>query len=270
MKRVEIVADQLDEVAIRHVQTTLAELRPNKSGISFTFHRGLIALFPPQADYRGSSDEELFLWYERRHGLNYEDFGVFIDSESYRRDLIARARAEKPLEFIGGIGITGRTLNDLCRGIPSLKEKLHSQTGKVIFLGNGFSAASLDVARLYEDGKVNVAPVVVDIFDYEDALEDVFNVIAKFKQSGLPILFPLDQTASNLRGLVEAKKRGFLKTVKYLVGSGKLPPSLTRASVIINSYGPSRQSLSEQLSMLAAGGEYFYVGMDGDLHYKAP
>jgi len=115
---------------------------------------------------------------------------------------------------------------------------LREKQGRVVILGSGFGELSLYAAELYAQGILSQPPVIVDLFDYEAAKDDLSILQEKFSERRL--LFPFSTQLSRATDTVNATNSGNLDSITYLVGSGNPPSQLTDASVVDEYVWPSR------------------------------
>jgi hypothetical protein len=155
--------------------------------------------------------------------------------------------------FVGGRSITARDMHETIQTAPKVLSLLDQEHGKVVILGSGFSALPVFVADMYARGQFTEVPVVVDLFDYRLAKGDFSGLKERFNDTGLR--FPMGVELSRLSSIVGAMDLGRLEAVTYALGTGKPPSKLMDASLILNIYGPTEQTIHEQLSMLKIGGK---------------
>lgn len=160
-------------------------------------------------------------------------------------------------EFVGGDGITYRSIDEIERMIPTVSKRFLRETGKIIFLGNGLSNVPLITAERHLRGKLKEIPVIVDLFDYESLQKDYENIMENCRRNNCVLPLHLQPDYEIARAINQACQEGHLKTVVYYVGSGKIPVDLKGASLAINCMGPNFNSINEQISMLAIGGELY-------------
>lgn len=155
--------------------------------------------------------------------------------------------------IVGGCGITARDIHKARRILPQIDDLLQNAGGKVVILGNGYSTLPLHAASLYARGILKESPVIGELYDYPDLRDDFETLQERFSHSGLR--YPYGMELARVTDIVEAINIGILDAIKYPVGSGNPPPALMNASLVINLYGPPRQTVQEQLSMLRQGGK---------------
>lgn len=160
-------------------------------------------------------------------------------------------------KFIGGAGITDRTIDSIERTIPTVHERLSRETGKIIFLGNGLSGVPLIAAERYLNGVIKEPPVIVDVFDYGLLQKDYENIIENCRKSNCELPLCVQPAYETLRAINQAVQDGHLKAIIYYVGSEKVPADLKNASLVINCMGPNAESIREQISMLSIGGDLY-------------
>lgn len=160
-------------------------------------------------------------------------------------------------EFVGGAGITYRSIDEIEIIIPTVTKRFLRETGKIIFLGNGLSNVPLTAAERHSEGELKKIPVIVDLFDYESLQKDFENIMENCRRNNCVLPLHLQPDYEIARAINQACQEGHLKTVVYYVGSGKIPVDLKSASLIINCMGPNFNSINEQISMLAIGGELY-------------
>lgn len=155
------------------------------------------------------------------------------------------------MEHIGGVGTTTRDMDSIEALLPGLTKEIESSKGKIVVLGNGLSTALLDFVD--PDRQI----VLVDIFDYQKLLRDLENIAAQFQVRGIPLLHNLELALTNCRAIVEAAKNGKVATINHVVGSGDTPEVLKNAQLLVNTFGPDFETLSDWLTMVAEGGKIF-------------
>lgn len=112
------------------------------SGLVFDCQKGnAIKIYPPHQSTT-MPDDEILLWNETRCGPFPPDVS--------RTQSVRIARARQGHNFIGGVGITQRTLADTYWECPQLKELLSEERGKVVMLGPGFGELLCELATLCE------------------------------------------------------------------------------------------------------------------------
>jgi len=162
---------------------------------------------------------------------------------------------------IGGDGITKRPIEEVESHIPGIRKRLESETGKIAFLGNGFSNVPLRYAKLFRKGQIKHPPIVADMFDYIHFLDDLLHLQESYTSA--QIAFPFEDILKTVREIVELSYINCIGLVTYFFG-GKAPPKeLCGAQLAINCWGPPYSSLEEQLSILSKGGELynnFWIG----------
>lgn len=257
----------LDDKTTVAIQRGLASLRPFASGLNFHLDGKCINVewctpFPIT-----ETDEELIANYERDHHVVYGD----EQERKYGRvEILRRAKRDASFRYLGGYGITSRSMETIYFELLDLEPAMEVERGKIVVLGNGFSPAPLTLAARYEQGLLTEVPVIIDVFDYEEAWDDFIRVILLLLEVGITEMEPLMEFGNVVRQIVEAKQKGLIKTIKYYVGSGHPPAEAMGANIVFNCYGPNKLSLYEQLSLLAPGGKYFYAGIDGEYSYQRP
>lgn len=183
--------------------------------------------------------------YRFKSGLRISEhengFGIFPPLQSRSR-----------MRFVGGIGVTDRDAVQMEMSCPGVNEHLYTEQGKIVVLGSGFSSLTTTAADRFMNGGLRERPVVVDLFDYAEAAEDLSELRDRCQNEGVPFNFPsvLLQASTN----AEAIRVGLLESVTYLVGSGNPPEAIQDADLLVNIEGPSLQTLDEQLSLLAPTG----------------
>jgi hypothetical protein len=238
------------------VEQILADARPTKSNVDFCFNGITIGFNPPPMEINPNySEEDMFNWALKKENLEYRLGKEISEDPEIKKSFIDRAKSFLPYEFIGGFGITWRTIAELEEDLPTITESLLKERGKIVFLGNGFSDVPLLVAKRYQAGLVKVPPVVVDIFDYNLVLEDFEIIKDGFLSKNISSPRPMAECHAKVSRLVKAANQGDLQLIRYYVGSGNVPDQIKEASLLINCFGPNIRSIKEQLSMLGKDGE---------------
>lgn len=219
------------------------------SGINIIYEDGRYGIRPPVVAL-DLSDDELIAYANGKFGTSADDF-LGEDREENLREI----RHIKKHEYIGGCGITSRSLDDVREEFPLIDEILAEARGKVVILGSGFSTLALDFAKLHTIGQLGDPPILVDLFDYRDAEKDFSNLRARFGERRID--FPFSQQTRNLTDIVTAMDSGHLSSIKYRVGDDAPPRAILDADLVINIQGPPPHSLlAEQLSLLRIGGRF--------------
>jgi hypothetical protein len=163
----------------------------------------------------------------------------------------------KGQQGLGGIGITKRLTAEIDSHLPGLSKRLERERGKIVFIGNGVSISPTGIARKYAKKQIDEKPIIVDVFDYFDILDDLNEVNRRFFDSGKES--PVHTELISLTELVYQIRKGNLEAVRYFFGSGeeKVPETLKDSSLVINCNGPPITTLDEQLTMLKIGGELY-------------
>lgn len=159
--------------------------------------------------------------------------------------------------YIGGVGITNRTLPQIDKEIPGIDQRILDETGKIIVLGNGFSNLPILLAYRFAEGRLKTPTVLVDLFNYSLTLEDLSRLRERILSSGLPIPRNLPVYISTLSRICAQIDAGNLVAEEYYIGSGNPPQSIKNADLAINCFGPSRLSILEQISLLGKTGELY-------------
>ena len=219
----------------------------SKSGIraAYSSYLEFYLLPPPVADE--TSDEELIAWGRDKHDVKDEE----LETDKLEATL-RMLRWLKPYDTVGGYGITARDLPTTASECPSLMPYLSQTTGKVLVLGSGFSELAVLLADMYAAEELDEPAVLVDLFDYIAAREDLHHLHDMFTARGLE--FPLSVELERCDAIAAAIERGDLRAEQYLVGSGSIPAGCQDAQLIVNVYGPPEASAAEQVRMLAPGG----------------
>lgn len=247
------------ERQIQVIKAVLAGYTPTKSGATFSFRDGVnqLIIHSPVREYGSMDDEELIVWYEDTYHINYRELAHKMSPEEYRAEVVKEAKYSKQREFIGGLGLTARSLDEVEEEIPTSTKALEHASGRVIFIGNGLSDAPLFLAEKFHGGKIDSPPIIVDMFDYEKLYEDLAEISRRISDMMVPLPFPLEENSVKLGNLIKALRQGDLIAVNYCVGSNSPPEILQGASMIINCHGPATASIEDQLSLLAPGGSLY-------------
>lgn len=176
-------------------------------------------------------------------------------TEEQNSELIVEGKRSKSLENVGGIGITGRNLTDIEEIIPGVTEELLTQTGKIIFLGNGLSTAPVEILEVQHGALPEV--VVLDMFDYRKLLLDLQALKQSFFEEGMSFPADLSDYLLKCSQIVKEIDAGRVKAVEYSLGDGQLPEEAKGADLAINSYGPPNSTFHEQVSCLKVGGRLY-------------
>lgn len=163
------------------------------------------------------------------------------------------------MEFSGGLSITQRSIEELEKELPTVKQALMTTQGKIAFLGNGLSPAPLIVAKRYAEGELQEVPIIVDMFDYPKLEEDLRTLEVGFKINGLKAFFPFNEHIANVTKLNREVRLGNLKAINCCIGKEKLPADLFNLSLAINVFGPNNEALGKQPSLLKQGGQLLGV-----------
>lgn len=158
---------------------------------------------------------------------------------------------------VGGAGITSRSLEQHEFAMPGFTRRLEAEKGKILVLGNGFSALALELGERHARGLLQEKPVIVDMLDYDQARRDLLELGARMAARAVP--FPFLAELQTLHGISEFVQRGNLAVVRHYFGVGSSEacalPALEEAQLAVNCFGPAPVTLSEQLRTLAPGGE---------------
>lgn len=221
------------------------------SGVLFELYpNNYLSLQPPIWD-SGQSSEGVVSWYEQRYGP------IKINANLHPLTGSVSGKASSIREQRGGCGIWARTLQEIENELPTVTQELAQARGQVLFLGNGLSDVPLHLADCFQGGKLDRPPVIVDMFSYPALMQDFIRLDEVLRHLSIPpsSLVNFTEFYTKLNSLVLACEGGFLKAIEYFVGSGQAPPILNNSSLIINCFGPSAKTLSEQLRFLAPGGK---------------
>ena len=194
------------------------------------------------------SEEELLAYAIKQFDLNPET----LDGYS-REEVVSEMRRKIERRGLGGLGITDRTLKDIYRDLQGAEPYLNNAQGKVVFIGNGFSIAPLELSENDKEGRISDI-IVSDIFDYQTVLQDVIRLKQAFANKKLKTPETIDNLGTTLETLVSAIQTRRIKFVKHIFGRDSLPEELKGARLVVNSYGPPAVTVSEQLDMLAPEG----------------
>lgn len=177
-------------------------------------------------------------------------------TEDQIQEAVSTARERKSKEGIGGFGITARSLAGIEEMIPGISELLHSQKGKIVFIGNGLSTAPIEL--LQNKAKDDTPQIVIaDLFSYEDSLRDFQKLRDAFIQDGVIWPSGLNDGMNYCKALCEQINLGKIQAVRYAIGDGSLPDQLQDADIVVNSNGPPESTLNEQIQCLKVGGRLF-------------
>lgn len=160
-------------------------------------------------------------------------------------------------EDLGGFGITARNLDQLEVTFPGFERRMDTETGKIVFLGNGLSDVPLIPAERYSCGEIEYPPVINDLFDYGHLYLDLLDLRTGFTLKGLRN--PFENVICRLENLIEQVDLGNVVMKSYFFGSKDVPLEYCDASFAINSFGPPVTTISEQVSILGQGGELYYL-----------
>lgn len=159
-------------------------------------------------------------------------------------------------EGMGGTGIIGRWLEEIEQYLPGVAKRIETETGKIVFAGNGTSLVPDIVAQRYKLGHCSRPPVIVDTIDYRLLLDDLGKLEQEAEVRRLPFVF--FREAFNIERLLALEAASHLAIVRYKIGSGVPPNALKGASLVVNCNGPPLSTLEEQLAMLAPGGALYF------------
>ncbi|MFC1609902.1 hypothetical protein ACFL6C_03000 [Myxococcota bacterium] len=235
------------------IQDVLSKL-PKKSNLVFFHERGdgwgMESLLFTEMD-----DNAVIRLYEETFDVSYETHGKpdGLTKDQYRAEVLERARISLTRDALGGIGATGRTLEEMEKDIPGLKNRLAQEQGKIVFLGNGLSPAPLEAVQAFKSGRLQTPPVILDVIDYAAVAEDLAQLKKALEAKGID--FPFDEELEAAREITLAEAEGDLVVVQCLLGQDPVPEQAKDASLVINSHGPGLDTLPEQVSLLRDGGD---------------
>jgi len=156
---------------------------------------------------------------------------------------------------LGGLSITGRTLDEMVQFVPNLKKRIleKGRNNKIVILGNGLSLAAEEILNLFSE-KDKPEIVLVDVIDYGQLVIDLFELKQLFLKHKLPFPEEYERDFQNAKKLISLIRSRKVKAVKYVVGSSHPPESIKDADIVVNIWGPSSESMDEQLSLLKPDG----------------
>ncbi len=186
------------------------------------------------------SDDALILWAKESMDQAYVD-GIVSAGRDEAISFLKKFYTER---FLGGAGITVRTIKEIEEKVHGSTDTIRNSKGKVVWLGNGFSAAALE-PEINLKGKQQI---LVDVFDYLLVYGDLVELKKRYDQFN--VSFPADDVLRNLTKIARAIKKGDIKAIKYYVGSGVVPPELLNANLVVNMEGPS--NCNNQLQVMLA------------------
>lgn len=162
-------------------------------------------------------------------------------------------------KYIGGYGMTARTLATIDQTLPEAVPALLAEQGKILILGNGFSLAPLEI---YEQSDPALRPdiVVADAVDYRQMQMDLTRLVEQIDRAGIERPVPLTDALARCELLLAAQAAGQIKLVQHIVGTPQPPQEIGEASVAINVYGPPPGTINDQLACLKPGGRLFVAG----------
>jgi hypothetical protein len=230
------------------MEKIVASFQPT-SGIELLYSDGLLQILPSKPT-PNLSDEQLIDWYEQRQNMSFQQLLSYGGS---REEHLQQIRLAKARENIGGLGITNRSLQETYDAVPPLKDLLATEHGKVLVLGSGFSELPLELAKMYKNGQLTERPVIVDLFDYRYAYNDLVKLKGLFQDA--KISFPFDTSLAYLDNIAKALDEESLSAVRYKIGDNRLFFLLQNASLAINVAGPPLSTMNEQLATLKVGGK---------------
>lgn len=168
---------------------------------------------------------------------------------------------------VGGIGITGRKFDDIEQDAPDLKELLESVSGKVVFLGNGFSDYPLVVVNRYREKEISEKPVIVDIFDYRLLEENFKEIKMKLEEKGIRIPQKLIDDIYVVSAINEAVEKGDLIILKYRIGDkeNEVPQELLNSDLVVSVFGPGLSVIREELGFLRKGGRLYFINVEAPM-----
>ena len=241
-----------DEYA-RRLERIVKGFHPT-SGIE-VLNEGPLIWIDPKPTPTDFSDDQLIEWYEKREGITIKEL---LGYGGTKEEILREIRREKSREYIGGLGITERNLFQTYENVPELENMLIHEEGKVVVLGAGFGSLPLELADLYRRKQLSEPPVIVDLFDYPKAYEELLTLKQLFENER--IRFPFSEALENMHGIAQAIRNNEITPVRYRIGSGQLPSIVKDASLVVNVHGPTQSSLYEQLGTLKIGGKWIYAG----------
>lgn len=167
----------------------------------------------------------------------------------------------------GGIGITGRNLDQIKDAIPQLFSFFkNNHLGKFVSLGNGFSSLPLDMIK---DGSFNIDQVVVsDLFSYEVFFQELSQYIEQIKKKfsdheDFSIPYVLEHYHDLLEKIILESKNGdgqiLISKPHFLGDNRKLPEDLANSDVVFNYMGAPQSTLVDQVKMLSDKGILFFA-----------
>ncbi|NCN03912.1 MAG: hypothetical protein GW942_02460 [Candidatus Pacebacteria bacterium] len=167
----------------------------------------------------------------------------------------------------GGIGITGRSLDQIKETIPQFFTYLKNKKfKKFVSLGNGFSSLPLE---LIEENNINVDKIVVsDLFSYKVFFEELRLYINKLNQTfdsdpQFIIPYVLEYYHDLIERMIEESNNSDGKITlsdPHFLGNDKdLPADMTNSDVVLNYMGAPQNTLNEQVKMLGNKGVLFIV-----------
>lgn len=169
---------------------------------------------------------------------------------------------------MGGIGITAREWIDVDEIAPGLRDLVSNNLdGRIVFLGNGFSDYPLHLLN-HQLSSEAPTPVIVDVFDYEQAAQDLPLVRAQLDDLGIRHPRFLD----TMERIARSISRGEIIALNYQIEDPEKPaPELiTNAQLAINIMGPSMLCLDSQRALLAPGGHLYFTQIEAPLLFDEP
>jgi hypothetical protein len=227
-------------------------LYDNESGIVVAYE-GRVGLFALPEQMAKLSPRERYKLAQERLYKSYDKKWIdSLDNDPVRKSSYFQDALHilVPESKIGGIGTTGRTREELEELIPGISGRLDTETGKIVFLGNGFSEVPVDLAKKFERGEISEPPAVVDIIDYKLLARDLNHLKREFENKGLSFIPELQKILDSLNTMVEQIDKNNLIAVRYQFGSGTPPASLKGAHLGINTFGPPKSTLDEQMQLM--------------------
>ena len=237
----------LEEVTmLPRAAADIARRYPTTSGVRLQLAPEDGGLMVDYDTTRHLSDEEVLA----AGGRTVDDF----ETTAERNRAVDHTRFIQNRKKVGGLGVTSRPLKEINDLVPGIDERLRTEPGKIVFLGNGLSLAPLEVLAQRID---NPDIVIQDAFDYRRLRDDLAGLQAALAAQGMRAV-GVDAHLARCQTLVDAIDAGRLRAEAFFFdGNSPLPDNLQGASLALNIVGPPPQTTAQQLTCLAPGGRLF-------------
>ena len=164
---------------------------------------------------------------------------------------------------MGGYGIRMRSLDEIDAFLPGAKERLLTEPGKIVIMGNGLSIAPLEVYKIRQASGNTSDITVVDLLNYRVLLRDLDSLKHSLDTAHVSMA-SINIGSQNCRQLLDAERLGEIRLISYAFGSGSTPPEVQHADLAINVMGPPPSTLEEQLQCLNPDGELLSKNIGDD------